>query len=305
MNKTGYFIWIALLLLLWPLPAQSQTLADRLERLTIDFWPDYDEPNVLILLTGTLPAGTPLPAEVVLPKPPGGTVHVVARITPEGGMIDDIAYTDEGNSIRLTLPEQRFRVEYYVPYTVAGNERSFAYTWLSPLAVDEALAAVQQPVAATNLVTQPTAVSAMLSSSDGFIYHALPAQAVPSGQPFSLRFDYTVLTPRLSVENLPSVQGGETAVVPLSESETNWLLIISGAAVVVAALGLTWVVATQRAEAKNKKRKPQPRRAAAPKQKAPKIITPPPSPRFCHECGNPLRLEDRFCRECGTAVRKQ
>lgn len=305
MNKTGYLFLIILCLLFAPPAVQGQMPVDRLAQLTLDFWPDYDEPNVLILLTGTLPAGTPLPAEVILPKPAGGTVHVVARITPEGRMIDDITYTEEGNTLRLTLPEQRFRVEYYAPYTVAGNERSFAYTWLSSLAVDEALAAVQQPVAAMNMVTQPTAVSAMLSTSDGFIYHALPTQAIPAGQPYNLRFGYTALTPQLSVENLPLVQSGETAVTPISPSETNWLLIISGVAVVIAAIGLTWAVASQRAQA-SKGRKPQPRRAVAKKTpKAPKAPAVSRPSRFCHECGAPLKPEDRFCRECGTAVRTQ
>lgn len=306
MNKTKYFLLILFGLLLLPLKAQGQTPVERLERLTIDFWPDYDAPNVLILLTGTLPADTPLPAELLLPKPANGTVHVVARITPDGTMIDDIAYTDEGNALRLTLPEHRFRVEYYAPYTVVGNERSFAYSWLSSLAVGEALAAVQQPVGATNLVTQPTAVSAMLSNSDGFIYHALPAQAIPAGQPYNMRFGYTALTPQLSVENLPLVQGGdgETAVVaPPSTNETNWLLIVSGIAVLLSAIGLTWAVATQRAQSK-KGRKPQPRRAAPKKKATAKTAAPRPA-RFCHECGVPLKPEDRFCRECGTAVRNQ
>jgi hypothetical protein len=308
MKKTVCLVLIGLFLLLGPQQAASgQGMADRLTQLTLDFWPDYDQPNVLILLTGTLPADTPLPTEILIPKPPGGSVHVVARITANGTMIDDVSYSDEGSALRLTLPERSFRVEYYAPYTVEGNERTFAYTWLSSLDVAQALAAVQQPVAAVGLTTQPTAVSVQ-GSSDGFIYHALPGQSITTGQPYNLSFRYTALTDQLSVENLPVPQGdggGGTAVATTPESETNWLLIISGAAVVIAAIGLAWTIATQRAQAKNKGRKPQPRRPIekkAPKDKAPEATSP---ARFCHECGIPLQPGDRFCRGCGTAVRSK
>ena len=83
---------VALLCLLLLLPAswaQAQT-AVTLQALDVELWPDYDESAVLVLLTGTLAANTPLPVTVTLPLPEGTDFNVVARIT------DDNVMTDQG-----------------------------------------------------------------------------------------------------------------------------------------------------------------------------------------------------------------
>jgi hypothetical protein len=309
MSKIARFILVSLLLLVSTLSVHAQTPVSTLSQLVIDFWPDYDQSSVLVLLTGTLPEGTALPAEVTIPLPADASVHVVARITQDGGMIDDVVYTTEGNQLRMTLPETRFRVEYYLPYTAVDSSRSFTFTWLSSTSVDEMLLAVQQPVAATDLATQPTAVAVAQSSTDGFTYHTLPNQAVPGGKPLTVSFNYTMNSPQLSTENLPVVDSGnetETAVAPpdastADESPINWILLLSVAAIVVAAVALTWVVATQRTQTKT--RKPQPNRSKVNKS-GPAAVAPKKSAaRYCHECGRPLQTGDQFCRNCGTAVK--
>ncbi|MBK8987012.1 MAG: zinc ribbon domain-containing protein [Chloroflexi bacterium] len=308
MKKTGYSLLIGLLMFALVMTARAQTPVDTLQQLVVDFWPDYDQPNVLVLLTGTLPDDTPLPAEVVLPLPAEAVMHVAARITPDDVMIDDIVYTIEGNQLRITLPETRFRVEYYLPYTAENNTRSFTFNWLSSISVDEMLTAVQQPVAAAALTTQPTAANVTQSPTDGFVYHTFPAQAVPAGKPLTASFAYTMSNPpRLSVEGVPLVGNGAAAVstpdpsAAATNSPVNWILLLSVAAIVTSAVALTWVIATQRAQ--TKVRKPQPIRRAA--EKPDTAVTAKPAARFCHQCGEPLRVEDRFCRQCGTAVKSK
>ncbi len=319
MNKFAHFFLLSLLLLTSAVAARAQTPVTTLESMLIDFWPDYDQPNVLILLTGTLPSGTTLPAEVTIPLPEGAIVNVVARISAAGEMIDDVVYTTEGDQLRMTIPESRFRVEYYVPYAVDGDTRSYTFTWLSSTSVNAMSTAVQQPVAATGMVTQPTAVNVTPNSSDGFTYHTLPDQAVPGGQPFTASFSYTMTNPQLSVENPPipssSLLPNTTAAsAPLPSatdtggSSINWLLYLSVAAIVIAAVALTWVIATQRTTSNSKVRKPQAARPQTARPQAAKSAgskgTKSGAKRFCHECGNPLSTHDQFCRNCGTAVKK-
>jgi len=312
MSKIAHFFMASLLLLVSALAVQAQTQVNTLQTMVIDFWPDYDQSNVLILLTGTLPADTTLPAEVTIPLPDDASINVVARVTEDGTMLDDVTYSAENGQLQMTIPETRFRVEYYVPYTVEGNTHSYTFTWLSSTSVEEMLSAVQQPVAATNLTTDPTAVNVMPSTSDGFTYHAFPDQTVPGGQPFTVSFSYTMENPQLSVENLPApISSGlaDTAVSttaptanPASGSSINWILLLSVAAIVIAAVALTWIIATQRMPTTKprktqlsgkKSAKARPARAATSKMAG-----------FCHECGAPLNANDQFCRNCGTAVKR-
>ncbi len=314
MNKFAHFFLLSLLLLTSTVAAQAQTPATTLESMLIDFWPDYDQPNVLILLTGTLPSGTTVPAEVTIPLPEGAIVNVVARISAAGEMIDDVVYSTEGDQLRMTVPESRFRVEYYVPYSVDGDTRSYTFTWLSSTSVNAMSTAVQQPVAATEMVTQPTAVNVSPNSSDGFTYHTLPDQAVPGGQPFTVGFSYTMSNPQLSVENppipssslLPNTTAASAPVPSGTDnggSSINWLLYLSVAAIVVAAVALTWVIATQRTASSSKTRKPQAIHPQTTKSSGSRA-TKGGAKRFCHECGNALSTHDQFCRNCGTAVKK-
>ncbi|HEX6387566.1 MAG TPA: hypothetical protein VF177_23100, partial [Anaerolineae bacterium] len=117
-----YLGLLLLIILAAPFPsvasAQSETTA--IESLAVEFWPDYDRPAVLVLLTGTLPADTPLPATVTLPLPQEADLNAVARISDDNVMIDDIEYTTGADQLTFTTPDRRFRIEYYLPYTADG-----------------------------------------------------------------------------------------------------------------------------------------------------------------------------------------
>lgn len=296
--------------------------------LEIQFWPDYDRPAVLVLLTGTLPS----PGTVSLPFPQDGEFLVLARIDSANNMIDDIGRPTLANGLAtftLPAPDVRFRLEYYLPYRVAGNTRSFNYSWQSDLAVNQVIMRVQQPAAATSLTTLPAATGQVISQSDGLTYHTLPPQAAPAGQPLTLQVNYTMAADTLSVNSLPTGSallpggtGGNTAVSP--GNPVNWWLIGGGLLLVIGAGLLTWQLALRRNG--RKARKPAPRRPrpatkatpAAPKSSRPlESASPQTRPqtrpaasapqqqqtRFCHECGQQAQPGDRFCRNCGTALR--
>jgi hypothetical protein len=310
MKKTPFStIIIALFSLLIVTSIQAQLPADRIETLIVDLWPDYDEPSVLVLLTGTLPQDTPLPATVTIPLPDNVQLHAIARITTDNRMIDDLVYTTENDMLTFTTPDPRFRVEYYAPYESTGSNHAYSFDWLADLRVESIIAAVQQPSSALSMNVTPENANIVADNTDGFTYYTFPPQAIPAGEPFTIAFDYTMSNPPvLSVDNLPAtgtVSNTDTnPTSPTTSSSSNsfmlgsinWVLVVAVLGVVLTAVLITWQVATRKTQPASKSRKPHPKRdTAAPKSTG--------KARFCHQCGNALTAQDKFCRKCGTAVK--
>jgi hypothetical protein len=311
MKKTILPIFIFALFSLFFAPsAQAQLPATNIETLILDMWPDYDAPSVLILMTGTLPLDTPLPATVTIPLTSGAEINAVARITDDNQMLDDIVFTAENDTLTLTTPDRRFRVEYYAPYEKIGNLHTFSYDWVSDISVEGILAAIQQPIGATNMVVTPENANIVTDTTDGFTYYTFPPSEIPAGELFDITFNYEMPTSQLSIENLPSNPAAVTNTTNTpntstnaSSSSTSFLENINVAyvvgliAVILLAVVITWQVAsrkTQPTASKSRRRKSKRTTSAAkPSGKA----------QFCHQCGNKLTGKEKFCRECGTAVK--
>ena len=136
--KRSSFILLVVFVLMPMAQGFAQNPVSVIEALDIEIWPDYDRPSVLVLLTGTLLGDTLLPASVSLPLPKAARLNAVARIDrKDGSMKDDIfSSTDPPGTLTFITPDLRFRVEYYLPYTVNENQRSFDYFWLAALSVN-------------------------------------------------------------------------------------------------------------------------------------------------------------------------
>ena len=272
----------------------AQNPVSVIDALDIEIWPDYDRASVLILLTGTLPADAQLPASVTLPLPAGAQINAVARIdSKDGSMKDDIFSSNEpADALTFVTPDPRFRVEYYLPYTANDNQRSFDYTWLGAVSVNNLRLRVQRPLSASKLVTEP-ATEDIARSGDGFDYHTFPARAVPAGQPFTLHVNYQMNTAQLSALQPPlsnaGTQTAESAAAPGTNSGFNWALIaiIAGGLLIFGAL--IWQVATRRHAANIQKSVDS---QAKKKSRA----------KFCRNCGAAIDSVDRFCTGCGSEL---
>lgn len=295
-------LWLcSLVIALWaafPGRLQAQSPADTIANLTVDLWPDYDRQEVLVLLTGTLPADAPLPAILTVPLPAGATPNAVARISDENVMVDDIDYTVTDNGVALITPDRRFRVEYYAPYETAAGERRYRFTWETDMTVSALAVIVQQPVAATNLQTTPAATSTMVGQ-DGLTYHLLPEVAVPAGESYEASLAYTTSSNQLTADTLASSPPANPSLPTASPttSTRNWPLVfaVGGGALIV--IALAWQLLSSR-RAPAGRTKPKPRRdTAAPTSPAARPV------RFCHHCGQAVQSGDRFCRNCGQALK--
>lgn len=289
-DKKGIVRFWIVLLMVWlgtiSVAAQGET---AVESLSVQIWPDYDQPNVLVLLMAELTDVTPLPATVTIPLPPEATVHVVAYLTEDGVLTDDIAYTETADSVTLTTVTPSFRVEYYYPYLVDGDQHSFTFNWQGEMAVNQMSVSVQQPASAVDLVTEPEATAVSMQQSDGLTYHTLPLESVAAGQDYDVSIRYQMASPLLTVNRLQNQVSSATAVAPAATVPTatpSWALYLAAVGTALIGIAMFW----QAYNSRQKRQRPVPRKQA---DKA----------SFCHNCGQRRQLNDQFCRHCGTALK--
>ena len=291
-----YFFLIIILTLILAGTGHTQGKVAAIDSLVIELWPDYDRASVLVLLTGTLPANTKLPATVTLPYPETAQFNAIARIdSSDGKMKDDILSSPGPGVLTFITPDLRFRFEYYLPYAANNNQRTFNFTWLADLFVNRFQLRVQQPVSASSLVTKPATID-VSKGDDGLTYYAFPVQAVSAGQSLSVQVDYTMTKAQLSVESLapPSsrVQKPELPSTLNTDTGIHWPIVAVVVGGIVIVIVFVWQIATRRAA---------PNRSITQHAKTKKQSL----SKFCRNCGNPSGKDDRFCRKCGTALKDE
>lgn len=304
MKRIVIFLLVFLFCLVPVYVGQAQGEVTAVDSLVVDFWPDYDRTAVLVLMTGTLPAGTATPATVALPLPENAELNAVAYMDAVNGLMN-AEFQENDNQVVLTTPNLDFRVEFYLPYQAEGDQRSFTYSWTSSMSVNQLEAKVQQPLAANGMLIEPAPLETA-SATDGFTYHLLATQTIPAGQPFVVNVNYTMSSDALSVNLLSSSNTGSGTIdlQPANPGSTssnatrdiNWPVVAgaAGGILILAALAFLYLGN----QSKSRVRKPSPvRRAAKPVQ------SPKGAGRFCHNCGESVEAGDRFCRNCGTPVK--
>ena len=293
MNR-NILVFLFILLLIPAAKGEAQNEVSAMDSLTIELWPDYDRPSVLVLLTGLLPADTQFPATVIVPLPENAQLNAVARIDGRDGIMKDDISSVPGpsNLLMFITPDLQFRVEYYMPYIVNGNQRLFDYSWLADIAVNNLQLKIQQPKAATSFNIKPAATGIM-TDDNGLIYHPLPPKTVLAGQPFSVHLEYEMTTVQLSVDTLSppraesQIPDAFTQSAMGSGTKTNWaiLAIISGAFIVI--IGLIWLITSRRNQTDTHEMNSQ-------------KLQMQPRAKFCRDCGEPLDETDKWCGQCGT-----
>jgi hypothetical protein len=290
----------------------AQENINEIELLNIEFWPDFDQESVLVFLAGTLPPDSSQPATITLPLPLDAMLNVVARVSEQGNLTDDVAYEETTpGEITLTLPNQNFHVEYYLPYLSNDDVRSFDFRWQSEVNVNQLKTTFQQPTMATDISIKPEPARVFTGAYD-LQYHESPTLNVPAGTPYDYQASYRMLQPELTAGLVNQDQTAITndlGAVQINEESVafNWPIAVAIFGGVIVLGAASWLLYSRRATngrvakprpIRREKNRPIPDRPTK-SQRTSSIV------RYCHECGQPIDTGDKYCRSCGTPVKNR
>lgn len=281
-----------LLLLVFPAIASAQSPVS-FEQLDIQFWPDYDQPSVLVMYDFVVSADTPLPALISVRIPAGSQLFAVAR--EESGGLMNVQYDQPvqvGNYSVVSFSvtdRSTYRVEFYVPYVLSEQRRTFIYIWPGDYDVATFKFWLQEPAGATNVTTEP-AMSNLGPSQNGFTYQSLVLQNVKVGENLSLKFSYD--------KDNASLAGGVQPSAPLEQPQPlmsflPWIVGGVGVALIVGG-GVWYWVSGRAGSGVGRSRK----RHTAQAEEDPVAMA------YCSQCGKRAGPGDRFCRACGTKLQQ-
>jgi hypothetical protein len=293
--------------------AEAQA-ALSLQTLQIELWPEFDQPATLVLLTGTLAPGTPTPAEVTVRIPAAaGRPHAAAYRDAADQLLSALYTTRrEGDDlfVTVTVDALNFHLEYYDPgLTIAGEERTFQYRWMTDYPVAATTVRVQEPYGARDVQLEPAFTPAGVGDF-GLSYQAREWGPLAAGDSvvFFLRYAKTSAGLSAGVVNPPtqavSIDEGASGTGTVPGLPTAWL--VGGLAVGALALagGAGWVWWQRRPRPENASRGRRGKRRSVEANGSPAHSPPAPAAprRFCTQCGQPVAGGDRFCRNCGAAT---
>jgi hypothetical protein len=295
-----WFTALALVIALWAsFPAQAQG-GLRLSFVSVDVWPEYDQPAILVIYHISMPVNTTLPVILNLRIPAQAEAYAVATSDPVNGLLNapyDRTVQGTWATLAITANARDVQVEYYDPLIKNGSARHIVYEWAGDYAVDSFALDLQEPTGATNLLTNPSLPQSPVGQ-DGFVYFQSAPQPLAAGQTYSLTADYQKTTDALSTTGLPvqptqPLNGATPGRVTMS-AVLPWIL--AGLGVVLIILGIVggyymWKNGTRRTFASRKRHS-----QAQPESEAEEI--------YCHQCGKRAQPGDVFCRTCGMRLLK-
>jgi len=186
--------FLIILLALLPLHAASAQTGVPLDSVLIQILPEFDRPDVLVIMRMSLSSAVSLPAEMSLriPRAAGAPYNVAWEDVD--GLLYNLAYTTEvqGDWLKLTFttPSANLQVEYYDPRLEReGNLRKFIYEWNGDFSVQNLVVSVQQPANAEKMQAYP-GFDAGQRLSDGFLYFTNTVGKVEAGTTFKVNFEY-------------------------------------------------------------------------------------------------------------------
>jgi hypothetical protein len=292
-------ILILILLVLFQIPNNVQALGEvRFSSLSVDIWPEYDQPAVLMIYRVTLAANTTLPAGLTFRLPANAQINAVAVLDPTKGLVNvpyDNSIQGQWSMLKITTDSLQVQVEYYVPLVKNGIVRHISFEWPGDYAVDALEVNFLRPFGAdgVSISLVPTGTS---PGQDGLTNYRIQSANLAAGRTLSLTIDYQRNTNDLSISSLPvqaaSTPGPDTPGRVSMTGVLPWVLAGIGALLIVA--GIVGFVTWQRGGQGTKKG----RKHKQHREESEDEFT------YCHQCGKRAQPGDVFCRTCGTRLKR-
>ena len=279
--------------------AQNQVV---IETLDVNFWPEYDRADMLVLNYVTLAPGVALPVtfDMRIPATAGAPAVVAVGLTLDSVSDVDAKYTtkQEGDwlivSVEMTGPA--LQLEYYdAGLKKDGAARSYSYEWLSKYDVKKIAVTLQRPFDASAFKSSLALQDAAIHPNDGLQYLSSNGGAVNANKPFSFDLSYNKPSDTFSVSQLKVEPVDPVNVdTPGRMSFSNYLpYIVGGVGFLLIAGGAVYYFQINNTSAK----KPRRRSRATDSDEG--------GDTYCSQCGARARGGDRFCRTCGSRIKQE
>ena len=293
--------------------ARAQNPVD-LAWVVFKFWPEYDDPRLLVILDGQL--STP-DQEVRLPIPADADVNAVAAANEQGRLLTNEwkeEKDDQGQRWLVFTPAfPAFRVEYYTALAMDGDKRIIDFQLPAGVFQAKTMSVeVLLPPSSKDVELDPSLEESGAAKDEAHLYQK-ELGALAADQPWHQKIVYknpsgalTAPEPQASAPaaNPAPAPNPEPAVEPAASSLTSrllanpWMLLLAGVAVLFIVGGAVGLWLTRESEEELPAAPPAPRRGRKKQEVAP--LPQGKLDRFCRNCGREFGPEDRFCRYCGT-----
>ncbi|MGD0879564.1 MAG: zinc ribbon domain-containing protein [Anaerolineales bacterium] len=287
-------LWIILLV---PLSVQAKENL-HFSLVTVDIWPEYDRPAVLMIYHITLSPDTVLPASFSLRLPADAEINAVAVVDESGNLIN-APYNSTKQvpwsvlTINTTLPQ--LQVEYYTALVKEGATRHIVFNWPGDYAVEKLEINFLRPLGAESpsISFQPVDTS---PGQDGLTNYRIEATDLLPDKSFVLTIDYERQTDALSISSLAvqavSTPGPDTPGHVSMTGILPWVLAAIGLLLIVA--GIFGFVTWQRGGQEVKPVKEGENHLEDDEEK---FVN-------CRQCGKSAQPGDVFCRSCGSRLKR-
>ena len=305
-----FFLLVFILVLLIPMGIRAQDEV-RLAYLQVDLWPEYDRPEMLVILRASLAADVSLPVDVTFRIPAAvGAPNAVAVLQPDGSLLNAMYETQTEalwTYVTVTATSPDIQLEYYDPQLEKSDDaRHFEFVWLGDYDVDSMLVQVQQPLGSSQMTIEPD-LGEFQPGTDGLQYYIMEIGAPAAGDEFSVKLDYLKSSDSLSIESFqvqPSAPFTEGETPRTSDVDLLSLLpwFLGGLGVLLVVGGILWYWRSGQ-DVGETKRTSRGRRAATASQD--RMDEGASDGTYCHQCGKRAASGDRFCRTCGARLRRE
>lgn len=286
-------------------PAVPYAGNPTLARLDVGVWPEYDQPQALVILEGNLPADVQLPAKVAIPIPPGvGDPFAVAQVG-QGNQLLVAPYEREiiGDWAWVVVETEStvFQIEYYTPLAFDGQLRSFSYFWPGGVSLGELTYGIQHPAGVASMLVLPPGNLSVEQDGLSYTSASLGPQAIDDTALIS--FEYSKSSDLLTVDApQPSIDRPATTTGGTLNFSTLLPYILGGFGAILVLVGATLFVRTRREGRRPSKRvRGRSRGGSKPAGRSQEMDV---SPVYCHVCGTQSGASDVYCRRCGAELRK-
>lgn len=285
--------------LAFPISASAQSDAD-LAFVTVQLWPEYDQPSMLVIVDFQTAANTSLPASLNFRIPAEANLIAVASDAGNGQFLDHPyeAPVAEGEYqiFSMVIEENKpYRFEYYQPLSFNGEERLFSYLWDNVYAVEKFQYLFLEPLDVTGISLDPNFTAQ--ETFNGLNYYDGASVKLAASEQYTLNISYTKTTDTL-VSQAQAVQIAEPVNedTPGRVSLANSMpYIIGGLGIIMIAGGLTYYFQWGRRSAGSGRSR---RRTHSNADSNATSV-------YCPQCGARAKPSDRFCRTCGARLRHE